>query len=68
MTILRRGQVIANTTTKDSSPQQLLEEIMTMSDRIVVIYRSEFIDVLERETMTLETIGLLMAGGKGNPI
>jgi general nucleoside transport system ATP-binding protein len=44
-----------------------LEEVMAMSDRIAVIYRGEFIDVLDRERATIETIGLLMAGGR-NPI
>ncbi|MBE9017680.1 ABC transporter ATP-binding protein [Chroococcidiopsidales cyanobacterium LEGE 13417] len=41
-----------------------LEEVMAMSDRIAVIYRGEFIDVLDRERATIETIGLLMAGGR----
>ncbi|MBD2385007.1 ABC transporter ATP-binding protein [Cylindrospermum sp. FACHB-282] len=41
-----------------------LEEVMVMSDRIAVIYRGEFVDILDAQTATLEEIGLLMAGGK----
>ena len=44
-----------------------LEEVMAMSDRIAVISRGEFIDVLDRDKAARETIGLLMAGGR-NPI
>ncbi|MDV2996132.1 MAG: Ribose import ATP-binding protein RbsA [Chroococcidiopsis sp. SAG 2025] len=44
-----------------------LEEVLAISDRIAVIYRGEFIDVLDRERATIETIGLLMAGEKANP-
>jgi simple sugar transport system ATP-binding protein len=39
-----------------------LEEVMTMSDRIAVIYRGEFVDILDAKTATLEKIGLLMGG------
>ncbi|NHC35649.1 ABC transporter ATP-binding protein [Scytonema millei] len=45
-----------------------LEEVLAISDRIAVIYRGEFSDVLERENATIETIGLLMAGEKGSPV
>lgn len=40
-----------------------LEEIMTLSDRIAVIYKGEFIAILEAQTATREEIGLLMGGG-----
>ncbi|MBD2501763.1 ABC transporter ATP-binding protein [Anabaena azotica] len=40
-----------------------LEEVMAMSDRIAVIYRGEFVAILDAQTATLEEIGLLMAGG-----
>ena len=39
-----------------------LEEVMTMSDRIAVIYRGEFVDILNAKTATLDKIGLLMGG------
>jgi simple sugar transport system ATP-binding protein len=42
-----------------------LEEVMAMSDRIAVIYRGEFLDILDAATATVEEIGLLMAGGRG---
>ncbi|AFZ24620.1 ATPase component of uncharacterized ABC-type transporter [Cylindrospermum stagnale PCC 7417] len=41
-----------------------LEEVMAISDRIAVIYRGEFVDILDAQTATVEEIGLLMAGGK----
>lgn len=41
-----------------------LEEVMAMSDRIAVIYRGEFVDILDAQTATVEEIGLLMAGVK----
>ncbi|MDJ0677849.1 MAG: ABC transporter ATP-binding protein [Calothrix sp. MO_167.B42] len=40
-----------------------LEEIMVMSDRIAVMYRGEFVGVLDAITATVEEIGLLMGGG-----
>jgi simple sugar transport system ATP-binding protein len=40
-----------------------LEEIMAMSDRIAVIYRGEFVAILDAQTATVEEIGLFMAGG-----
>ena len=42
-----------------------LEEVMAMSDRIAVMYRGEFVDILDAATATVEEVGLLMAGGKG---
>jgi len=40
-----------------------LEEVISMSDRIAVIYRGEFVAILDAQTATREEIGLLMAGG-----
>ncbi|MEA5574842.1 ABC transporter ATP-binding protein [Anabaena sp. UHCC 0451] len=45
-----------------------LEEIMAMSDRIAVIYQGEFLDILDAQTVTIEEIGLLMAGSKRRDI
>jgi general nucleoside transport system ATP-binding protein len=39
-----------------------LEEVMRMSDRIAVIYRGEFLGVLDAASVTVEEIGLLMGG------
>ncbi|MEM9924574.1 MAG: ABC transporter ATP-binding protein [Cyanobacteria bacterium P01_D01_bin.50] len=41
-----------------------LSEVMAMSDRIAVIYRGEFVGVLDGKTATVEEIGLLMGGGR----
>ncbi|MEH1909366.1 MAG: ABC transporter ATP-binding protein [Nostoc sp.] len=41
-----------------------LEQVMAMSARIAVIYRGEFVAILDAQTATLEEIGLLMAGGQ----
>ncbi|BAY90628.1 MULTISPECIES: ABC transporter ATP-binding protein [unclassified Tolypothrix] len=43
-----------------------LEEVMAMSDRIAVIYRGEFVAILDAQTATVAEIGLLMGGGMGN--
>ena len=40
-----------------------LEEVRTMSDRLAIIYRGEFMDIVDPKT-DLETIGLLMMGIK----
>ncbi len=40
-----------------------LEEIMTMCDRIAVIYQGEFVGILDAAIATVEEIGLLMGGG-----
>ncbi|WP_375480542.1 ABC transporter ATP-binding protein [uncultured Nostoc sp.] len=40
-----------------------LEEVMTMSDRIAVIYRGEFVAILDAATAKVEELGLLMGGG-----
>ncbi|MEH2460272.1 ABC transporter ATP-binding protein [Nostoc sp.] len=42
-----------------------LEEVMAMSDRIAVIYRGEFVAILDAEIATIEEIGLLMGRGTG---
>ncbi len=41
-----------------------LEEVMAISDRIAVMYKGEFIDILDAQKTTIEEIGLLMGGGK----
>jgi general nucleoside transport system ATP-binding protein len=41
-----------------------LEEVMAMSDRIAVIYKGEFVAILDAQTATVEEIGLLMGGGR----
>ncbi|AFY58594.1 ATPase component of uncharacterized ABC-type transporter [Rivularia sp. PCC 7116] len=41
-----------------------LEEVMAISDRIAVMYRGEFVGVLDAQTATLEEVGLLMGGGR----
>ena len=41
-----------------------LDEIMALSDRIVVMYKGEVIDIVPREKATREGLGLLMAGVK----
>lgn len=41
-----------------------LSEIMTLSDRIAVIYSGKIVGVLDRNEATMEKLGILMAGGK----
>ncbi|MBM7557897.1 ABC transporter ATP-binding protein [Halanaerobacter jeridensis] len=41
-----------------------LSEIMSLSDRIAVMYEGEIVDILEVEEATEEKLGLLMAGGQ----
>jgi len=41
-----------------------LDEVMALSDRIVVLFQGEVIDIVERSDATLEGLGLLMAGVK----
>jgi simple sugar transport system ATP-binding protein len=41
-----------------------LDEIMSLSDRIAVIYKGQLLDTLDAETATREQLGLLMAGIK----
>jgi general nucleoside transport system ATP-binding protein len=40
-----------------------LESVMAMSDRIAVIYKGEFVAILDAQTATIEEIGLLMGRG-----
>lgn len=39
-----------------------LDEILSLSDRIAVIYEGEIVDIMDREDATEEKLGLLMAG------
>ncbi len=39
-----------------------LDEIMSLSDRIAVMYKGRILDTLDAETATREQLGLLMAG------
>jgi ABC-type uncharacterized transport system ATPase subunit len=41
-----------------------LDELMTLSDRIVVIYEGRLVGEVDAATAVVEEIGLLMAGGK----
>ncbi|MEM7716440.1 MAG: ABC transporter ATP-binding protein [Cyanobacteria bacterium P01_A01_bin.68] len=41
-----------------------LEEVMAISDKVAVMYRGEFIGVLDAKTATVEEVGLLMGGGE----
>jgi general nucleoside transport system ATP-binding protein len=41
-----------------------LDEILSLSDRIAVIYKGEILDVVEAKVATREGLGLLMAGIK----
>ncbi|MCR2804144.1 ABC transporter ATP-binding protein [Paenibacillus soyae] len=43
-----------------------LEEIMTLSDRIAVLYKGELLDTMDREEAELDRIGMLMAGALPN--
>jgi len=39
-----------------------LDEIMSLSDRIAVMYKGHILETLDAETATREQLGLLMAG------
>jgi ABC-type uncharacterized transport systems, ATPase components len=41
-----------------------LDEIMALSDYIMVVYKGQVMDILPRENATVEQLGLLMAGVK----
>jgi ABC-type uncharacterized transport system ATPase subunit len=41
-----------------------LDEVMSLSDRIAVMYQGEIIDIVPAEGATREQLGLLMAGVK----
>ncbi|WP_040210357.1 ABC transporter ATP-binding protein, partial [Clostridium polynesiense] len=40
-----------------------LDEVLSLADRIAVIYDGEIVDVLKREDATEQKLGILMAGG-----
>ena len=44
-----------------------LDEIMSLADRIAVIYRGQILDVLPAAEATREELGLLMAGVERQP-
>ncbi len=41
-----------------------LDEILSLSDRVAVMYKGEILDILPIEEATRERVGLLMAGVK----
>jgi general nucleoside transport system ATP-binding protein len=41
-----------------------LDEIMSLSDRIAVMYEGEVVAILDAKEATREELGLLMAGSK----
>ena len=41
-----------------------LDEVMTVSDRILVMYEGEIVGELDPKTTTVEELGLYMAGAK----
>ena len=43
-----------------------LSEVMSLSDKIAVMYEGEIVGVLNREEATEEKLGILMAGGNLN--
>ncbi len=43
-----------------------LDEILSLSDRIGVLYRGELVGEFDRESATRERVGLLMARGRGD--
>jgi simple sugar transport system ATP-binding protein len=43
-----------------------LDEILTLSDRIAVLYEGQIMDIVTRDEATPEKLGLLMAGVKEN--
>jgi simple sugar transport system ATP-binding protein len=42
-----------------------LDEIMSLSDRIAVMYKGHILETLDARDATREQLGLLMAGVKG---
>ena len=45
---------------------QELEEILTLSDRIAVIYEGRIVDIVEADQADVEEIGLMMTGSSGS--
>ncbi|MBY7023592.1 ABC transporter ATP-binding protein, partial [Clostridium botulinum] len=41
-----------------------LDEILSLSDRIAVMYDGKIIEILDRKDATEQKLGVLMAGGK----
>jgi general nucleoside transport system ATP-binding protein len=41
-----------------------LDEVMNVSDRIAVIYEGKIVDIIDAKDADMESLGLLMAGGK----
>ena len=41
-----------------------LDEVMTLSDRILVMYEGEIVGELDPKTTTVEELGLYMAGAR----
>jgi len=41
-----------------------LDEVMSLSDRILVMYEGEIVGELDPKTATVEELGLYMAGAK----
>ena len=44
-----------------------LDEILTLSDRIAVIYEGQIVDVLDAKDVDVNKIGLVMAGSRPSP-
>lgn len=42
-----------------------LDEILALSDRIAVMYEGKIVDVVKRESITIEQLGAMMAGAEG---
>ena len=49
-----------------SSSALELDEVMNVSDRILVMYEGEIVGELDPKTTTVEELGLYMAGAKNN--
>ena len=41
-----------------------LEELLTLSDRIAVLYEGEIVGLIESANATISKLGLLMSGGR----
>ena len=47
-------------------PERALEEVMSLSDRILVMYEGEIVGELDPKATTVAELGLYMAGAKRN--
>ena len=45
-----------------------LDEVMDVSDRILVMYEGELVGQLDPKTVSVEELGLYMAGAKRDPV